>query len=339
MNAPRKCRKTVLPLMALGMFALALPAIAAEPQPEPYPRVNLATDYCVDESWPQRPEGIEWAAMSGVAVDARDQVWLYTRAKPPIQVYTAGGKFVRAWGQDVLQTAHFLKFDGQGNVWVSDIGRHVVRQFTPEGKLLRTLGTPDEAGEDETHLNKPTDMAVTPDGQVYVSDGYGNNRVVQFDARGRFVRAWGKLGTGPGQFSLPHAIRLDAEGRVYVADRNNVRIQVFDAEGKFLAQWHDLLVPWGFCEAAGDEFWACGSSPMTWPEEGRVLGCPPKDQLLMRFDPSGRVLQLVTLPKGSDGEEQPGEVNWLHAVAFDSQGNLYVGDIIGKRAQKFVPCK
>ena len=338
MNARLRCRRTAVALL-LGagtcLMTFGPGALRARAQAKEYPRVNLALSYRVDPDWPQRPEGVSWAAVSGVAVDGKDQVWLYTRGKPPVQVYTAGGKFVRAWGEDIIGTAHFLKLDHQGNVWVSDVGNHVVMQFTPEGKLLRTLGTRGEPGKDQTHLNKPTDMAVAPDGDVYVSDGYGNDRVVHFDKKGRFVKAWGKLGTGPGEFSLPHSIALDSGGRVYVADRNNARIQVFDAEGKFLAQWRNLLVPWGLCMTAKDELWACGCSPMTWPETG-LVSCPPKDQVFMKFDTTGRLLQLWTLPKGQDGKEQPGEVNWLHAMALDSHGNIYAGDIRGQRAQKFV---
>jgi DNA-binding beta-propeller fold protein YncE len=338
MNASLQCCRTAAALvLAVGTLVVSLgpAALRARGQAKEYPRVNLAISYRVDPGWPHRPAGMPWGAVSGVAVDAKDQVWIYTRAKPPVQVYTAGGKFVRAWGSDVIGTAHCLRFDPQGNVWVSDIGNHVVMQFTPEGKLLRTLGTRGEPGNDQTHLNKPTDMAVTPGGDVYVSDGYGNDRVVHFDKQGRFVKAWGKLGTGPGEFSLPHSIALDSQGRVYVADRNNVRIQVFDADGKFLAQWRNLLVPWGLCMTKDDQLWACGCSPMTWPKTG-LVSCPPKDQVIMRFDTTGRLLQLWTLPKGQDGKEQPGEVNWLHAIALDSQGNIYAGDIVGKRAQKFV---
>jgi len=191
-------------------------------------------------------------------------------------------------------------------------------------------------GEDATHLNRPTDVAITPAGDVFVADGYGNNRVVHFDREGRFVKAWGKMGTGPGEFSLPHSIVVDSRGRLYVADRNNARIQVFDPQGKFLTEWRNIMVPWGLAITAKDEIWACGCSPMTWRKDDRYLSCPPKDQLIVRFDTSGRVLQLWALPLGTEGKEQPGEVNWLHGVALDSQGNLYVGDIIGKRAQKLL---
>lgn len=330
-------------LAALATFALpaTLMALAARSQekrssPPPYPRINRAISYQVDPTWPQRPPDVAWGHVPGIAVDRQDRVWVFTRAEPPVQVYDASGRFLRAWGSGVIRTAHHLKFDREGNVWVADIGRHVVMKFTPEGKLLETLGTPDEPGADRTHLNQPTDMAIAPSGDVFVSDGYGNNRVVHFDRNGRFVREWGRLGTRPGEFSLPHAIALDSRGRLYVADRNNARVQVFDTNGRLLAVWENLVVPWGFWVTAKDEIWVCGSSPMPWRPEDTVLGCPPRDQVFMKFDPEGRLLQLWTVPKGQDGQEKPGECNWVHAIAVDSQGNLYVGDIIGRRAQKFV---
>jgi len=311
-------------------------ARAADRSPPQYPRVNLAISYKVDPNWPQRPAGVEWASVPGVAVDGKDQVWLFTRANPPVQVYDAGGKFIRAWGANVIDKAHYIKIDPQGKIWVADVGNQVVMQFTPGGKLLKTLGTRGEAGADRRHFDLPTDMAITPDGEVFVSDGYGNSRVVHFDKDGKFLKAWGKLGTGPGEFSIVHAIALDSKGKLYVADRNNVRVQVFDQSGKLLDQWRNLIVPWGLCVTRNDEIWVCGSSPMTWREEDTTLGCPPKDQMFMKFTTSGKLLQLWTVPKGEDGKEQPGELNWLHAIAEDSQGNIYLSDIMGERAQKFV---
>ncbi len=328
-------------VLALDAWALTGPVLGqakAIPVPE-YPRVNLATWYQVEPGWPQRPADARWEAVPGIAVDGQDQVYVFTRGTPPVQVYDASGKHLRSWGQDVITFGHYIRFDSQGNVWVADVGSHTVMQFTPEGKLLKTLGTRDEPGCDERHFNKPTDMAVTPDGDVYVTDGYGNARVAQFDKEGRFVRSWGQLGTGPGEFSLVHSIVRDSQGRLYVADRNNVRVQVFAADGQFLAEWRNLLVPWGLWITDKDEIWACGSSPMAWRPDDGALGCPPKDQLVMRLDTSGRVLQLWTFPKGEDGKEQPGELNWIHCCVPDSQGNLYTGDIQGQRAQKFVPQK
>jgi DNA-binding beta-propeller fold protein YncE len=252
-----------------------------------------------------------------------------------VQVYDADGRFLRAWGKDTIKSAHHIKIDHEGNVWIADIGQHVVQKYTPEGKLLLTLGTKDHAGTDSTHLNMPTDMAITPQGDVFVSDGYGNARVVHFDKQGKFVKAWGKLGSKPGEFSIPHAIAY-CKGRLYVADRNNVRVQVFDPSGKLLDVWQNVITPWGLCVTKDDEIWVCGSSPMQWRKEDAALGCPPKDQVFMKFNADGKLLQLWTVPKGADGLERPGELNWVHAIAVDSRGNLYAGDIKGKRAQKFV---
>jgi hypothetical protein len=322
-----------LPLASLLVLSLLPMPAAAQEEPK-YPRVNLAFAYEVDPAWPRRPADLAWGDMPGVAVDAADNVYVFTRAKHPVQVYDAKGAFVRAWGEDI-GSAHHIKIDGDGNVWISDIKHHVVQKYTPKGKLLLTLGTKGEAGRDQTHLHMPTDMAFNSAGDVFVADGYGNARIVHFDKAGKFKNAWGGLGHGPGQFSIPHAIAW-IKGRIYIADRNNVRIQVFDEKGEFLEEWRDLIVPWGFCVTDKDELWVCGSSPMQWRDKDEALGCPPKDQIFMKFSKEGKVTRLFTLPKGMDGKERPGEVNWVHAIAVDSRGNVYLGDIKGKRAQKFV---
>lgn len=325
-------------------------AAPAEPEPgkEPkYPRETIARTYEADPHWPRDPLVLTWAAVPGVAVDAEDHVYVFVRAKPPVRVYSPEGVLLRTWGDEHLHTAHHLKIDHEGNVWAADIGLHVVRKFTPTGELLLTLGTPGKPGEDASHFDQPTDMAIARDGQVFVSDGYGNNRVVQFDAQGKFVRAWGEMGTRPGEFSLPHAIALAGDGLLYVADRNNVRVQIFDQSGQYVRAWNDLVVPWGFCvtqegaatgdRAAGGRLWICGSSPMGWRERDVVLGCPPKDQLFMCLDTEGRVRQLWTVPRGDGPTAPPGALDWVHCLAVDSRGAIYAGDIMGQRIQKFVP--
>ena len=177
--------------------------------------------------------------------------------------------------------------------------------------------------------------AVTPAGDIYVADGYGNARIVQFDRSGKYVREWGELGHKPGQFSIPHAIAVDSKGRLYVADRNNVRVQVFDPTGRFLAEWRDLMVPWGLCVTKGDEIWVCGSSPQHWRPKETWLGSPPRDQLFMKFNGDGKALQFwaVTFPPG---EGRPGVDLKYHQMAVDSKGNLYGADLAGKRIQKLV---
>jgi hypothetical protein len=323
--------------MLLAALAAALaPEIWGQEKAPKYPHVNTAVTYQVDPKWPARPGHIQLGAVPGITVDGEDHVYVFSRTDPPVQVYDIKGKLIRSWGQKTIQGPHHIRIDPEGNVWIADINRHVVEKYTPGGKRLLTIGVEGKAGRDEKHLNMPTDIAVTAAGDIFVSDGYGNARIVHFDRDGKFVHAWGELGHLPGQFSIPHSIAVDSKGTLYVADRNNARVQLFDSKGKFLGEWRNLIVPWGLWVTKQDEIWVCGSSPMQWRKTDTALGCPPKDQIFMKFNPSGKLLQLFTLPKGLDGLERPGEVNWVHAIAFDSRGNMYLGDIVGKRAQKFV---
>jgi hypothetical protein len=300
-----------------------------------YPRINLAAGYEVDPSWPDRPKNLVWGALAGIAIGPSEHVWTFSRGTVPVQVFDSNGKLVRTWGQGQFQEPHQVRIDARGNIWLVDSGLHVVRKFTTEGKPLLTLGAKGQPGEDSTHFNRPTDVAVTTRGDVFVADGYGNNRIVHFDERGRFVKTWGALGVGQGMFSIPHSIAVDSTGRLYVADRNNARVQVFNQSGRFLAEWRDLMVPWHIVVTERDEIHVCGSSPMRWPKlaiPGLIVGIPPKDQLVMVFTPDGRVKRLWTFPKG----QRLGELDWVHAMAVDRRGNLYLGDIQGKRAQKFL---
>lgn len=311
-----------------------MPPRAAGQHPN-YPPEPTVVEYVVEAGWPQRPaEFGEREAVPGVAIDSENRIWCVERCDVPVQVYTVEGKLVRSWGQGQFGAVHSIRIDPEGAIWISDFQRHVVRKFTPGGELLLTLGVPDESGEDERHFNRPTDIAITPAGELFVSDGYGNRRVVHFDARGRFIKSWGTYGSNPGEFSLPHQIVLDSRGVLYVADRNSGRIQLFDQKGTFLEQWTNLIMPWGLWISPQDELWACGSSPQWWRKDGEYP--PPKDQMFMRFSTDGRLRQLWTVPVAVEGQDQPGACNWLHCVAADSQGNLYAGDIMGRRLQKFV---
>jgi len=300
-----------------------------------YPRINLATGYEVISSWPAGHKDLPWGAVAGIAVGPDDQIWTFNRGKVPVQVYSVNGELLRSWGEGLFREPHQVRVDRQGGIWLVDSGLHCVRKYTPDGKLLLTLGTPGQAGEDSTHLNRPTDVAITSAGDLFVTDGYGNNRVVHFDRNGQYMTAWGSVGVGRGQFSLPHSIAADSQGRLYVADRNNARVQIFDQSGRFLEEWRDLMVPWHIVITDRDEIYVCGSSPMRWPRipvPGLVVGIPPKDQLVMVFAPDGHVLRLCTFSRG----QRPGELEWVHALAVDRRGDLYLGDIQGRRAQKFL---
>ncbi|MCS7046867.1 MAG: hypothetical protein NZO58_10970, partial [Gemmataceae bacterium] len=157
----------------LALCGLVGSEVAGQTTGPEWPPVNLATIWTVDPSWPQRPSEFQWGHVPGIAVDAKDQVYVFTRADPPVQVYDANGKFLRAWGKGI-GSAHHIKVDADGFVWIADTLYHVVQKYTDQGKLLLTIGVKGEAGRDTQHLNQPCDMAVAANGDVYVADGYGN---------------------------------------------------------------------------------------------------------------------------------------------------------------------
>jgi DNA-binding beta-propeller fold protein YncE len=328
-----------LKIVAIAMgAALQCTSLFADPPTTSYPHVNLSIGYGADPNWPQRSEGEKWRYVTGVAVDAKDQVWIVNQLTPQVQVFDQSGKLVDSWGQGFFKAPHFLRIDHEGNVWIADYERHIVQKFTPRGERLLVLGTPDEPGNDESHMNGPTDMAISPSGEIFVSDGYRNDRIIHFDNTGRFLKAWGQRGVRAGELSQPHSIAMDSMGRLYVAERNNCRIQIFSQTGKSLGQWRNLLNPWGIWITPTDEIYVCGSSPKRWGTTGN-LGNPPTDQLVMKLNPDGKIQELNTLPLLKEGTLVPGEVDWAHGIAVDSQGNLYIGDVADNsaehRVQKF----
>jgi len=217
----------------------------------------MAPTYEVIEGWEQLPPGYAHRDVAGVAVDGEDRVFLICRGDHPIIVYDRQGRFLRSWGAgDFTYRTHGITVAPDGTVWCTDDGNHTVRRFTPEGKQLATLGTlntPSDTGYDgQDYLtirqpagpfNRPTNLAVGPRGDLYVSDGYGNCRVHRFSPSGELKQSWGVPGTGPGQFYLPHGIAVAADGRVFVCDRENDRIQIFSPDGEYLTEWTDTQRP------------------------------------------------------------------------------------------------
>jgi DNA-binding beta-propeller fold protein YncE len=264
--------------------------------------------------WLQSPAGHQFDVVTAVATDAADRVYVFHRGKRPIMVFDKNGKFLRSWGDEMIDTAHGLRIDHAGNVWITDIGHHLVTKFSPEGKVLLTLGKKDEPGDGRDQFNEPTDVAVAPSGEFYVSDGYGNSRVVKFTQDGKYLKEWGKKGNGAGEFDLPHTICLDGKGRVYVGDRENNRVQVFDTEGKFLAQWKECGAPYGL---------------FLYGEQ--MLVADGRANAVKVLDLQGKVL-------GQWGEKGSGagQFDLPHWLCVDSQGSVYVAEGDGQRVQKFV---
>lgn len=264
--------------------------------------------------FPQVPAEITLGRCSAVAVDSRGQVFLFHRGKTPILCFDRDGKFLRGWGDGLIQAPHGLRLDRDENLWVTDTGHHLVLKFSPQGKLLLALGTSDKPGTGESQFNKPTDIAFGAADEVYISDGYGNSRVVQFDTRGKFVKTWGKSGTGPGELNLPHCVRVDRRKRVLVGDRENKRIQVFDGDGKVLAIWTGFA-PYG----------------LEIDRDGTIFVADALADQIVQLDEDGKIVDAW----GGTGTD-PGQFNVPHMLASDAAGNLFVAEIDGMRMQKFV---
>ncbi|MDP9229976.1 MAG: peptidyl-alpha-hydroxyglycine alpha-amidating lyase family protein, partial [Bacteroidota bacterium] len=214
------------------------------------------TGYELVNDWPKLSDSIKLGNPTGIDIDTNQNVFIFHRSgrewplpgsmpgsyissKTILLLDRQSGKIINSWGDNLFIMPHGLTVDNNNNVWVTDVGLHQVLKFSHEGKLLMKLGEAKVAGKDATHFNRPTDVAVTSDGSFYVSDGYGNSRIVKFSPTGKYLFEWGKKGDKEGEFNIPHGIALDESGNVYVADRENSRIQVFDSSGKFLKQWND----------------------------------------------------------------------------------------------------
>ena len=273
-----------------------------------------AAVYRLASDFPQLSSKFLLGAASAVAVDSKGDILVFHRGEQPILRFDRDGKLLRSFGDGLFSSAHGLRVDADDNIWVTDNANHTVIKFNREGIIQMTLGKKNEAGQDDSHFNKPADVAFASNGDFFVADGYGNSRVVKFNKTGEFLMTWGKKGSGPGEFNLPHAIQVDAEGRVYVGDRENNRIQVFDADGKFIRQIGDIA-PFGLFITLDQYLFAA---------DGRA-------NKVTKMTLDGKVLASW----GSTGEE-PGNFRMAHGLTVARDGAVYVTEITGKRIQKFV---
>src|SRR5262249_3279129 len=187
---------------------------------------------------------VEMGAVSAVAIDAGDGIYVLQRGEPPLLAFDADGKFVRGFGQGLFKVPHGLRVDREGSIWTTDNGNHVIRKFNRDARLLATLGTEGKTGGGKEGFRAPDDLALDSQGNIYVADS-GNGRIVKLAPDGTYLMEWGKKGIAPGQFSTAHGLAIDAQDRIYVADRGNNRVQVFDSEGKQLADWTGFGNPFG----------------------------------------------------------------------------------------------
>ena len=269
------------------------------------------------------PPGTPMGAPASVAFDSKGHLWVLNRGSLPVIEFDANGKFVRGFGEGLFTRTHGLRIDREDNIWVTDVGAHIVTKFSPQGQALLTLGTKGQPGDWDAasqshHFNEPNDVIAGRNGDIFVVQGHtagkGDPRVLKFDKNGTFIKSWGGRGTEPGQFTVAHGVAIDAQGLVWVTDRENQRIQIFDQDGKFVRQLKYSGLPCGL--VIGDQY-----IYMVNGFAGQLL----------RLDLNGHVLAAVGKPgKGL------GEFGEAHFVAASPKGEIYVADTVNSTLHKFV---
>ena len=299
-------------------------------------------EFEVTEGWEHLPQGWSFTEVAGVATDSRDRVYVFCRGEHPLIVFDKDGKFLDAWGEGMFPRPHGIFIDHLDQVHLVDCWDHTIRTFTTDGTLLRTVGEsgqcsdtgfePDVspvqyAGEP---FNQVTNVAVLRDGSMYVADGYGNARVHRFDADGKLAFSWGRPGSAPGEFNLPHGIAVDSAGTVYVADRENSRIQLFSPQGEYRKSWDFVNRPDDIFIDEQDNVHVAELGFRTGNRDVphfRLMTTPPHGhEPIARvgvYDPDGGVQCRI----GGEEEVLPGNFIAPHGLWVDSRGDLYVGEV------------
>jgi DNA-binding beta-propeller fold protein YncE len=268
--------------------------------------------------WAQMPPGWHFGECTGVDVDRNDNVWVFHRGKRQVIQFAPNGRVLAAWDDVPVKAAHGLEVAPDGNIWLVDVKGHALFEFSPLGRMLRVMANSyNRPGDNDSKyfFNEPTAVAFNPDGSFYVADGYVNSRVVKYSKDSEYLLHWGRKGKADGEFDLVHDVTVDGSGRVYVSDRSNARVQIFDANGKFLGKWTHAGSPYGLHYVARDN-----AMYMVDGLNNRVL----------KLDLEGRVLGTF----GGFGKTQ-GRFDAAHHIAVDSKGSVYVVEIRNWRVQKF----
>jgi len=333
----------------LCLFLISAGQIFCQPNP-----------YSANEQWAQLPAGRKWGSASGIAIDRRTgNIWVADRCGAntctgstdnPIFEFDPSGKLLKNFGAGMFVTPHGMYVDKDGNLWVTDQvardgkGNQVIK-FSPDGKVLLTLGKAGVTGEGPDTFNSPSAVIVAPNGDIFVADGHGGNtnaRVVKFSSSGKFIKAWGKKGTGPGEFDTPHALAFDAKGRLFVGDRANRRIQIFDQDGKFLEEWKQFGGPSGiFIDSKGVIYTADSQSNkknnpgftrgirIGKVSDGKVRAFIPDDMPTPEND------DHYTNSSGLPMSDTSG----AEGVVADAKGNIYAAVVGQQKLIKYSPAK
>ena len=324
-------------LPSLGVFAtLVVLAGAAVAQENPYR---------VIPDWAEPPDSRELGSVSWAYSDADGNVWIVDRCGQnscagrddvaPIHMYDANGRWLKSFGEGMFAFPHGIYVDSDGNIWVTDGGGegdrgHQVFKFSPDGEVLMTLGEAGVAGGGPGHFNAPTDVLVAPNGDIFVSDGHtanGNNRIVKLSSDGRFIKSFGGTGSGPGELVVPHALAMDSEGRVFVADRNNNRIQIFDQDGEFLDEWSDFGRPSGLFVSADDTIYVSDNQSNRQRNPGVHRG--------IRVG-SARERSVVAFIPDPEFDPENSGATGAHGLAANAIGEIFGAEVYGKAVKKYV---
>jgi len=291
----------------------------------------------VHENWAKIPDEIVLGDCAAVGVDSKNNVYAFNRGDHPVAVFDKSGNLLRTWGEGVFTRPHGVHVAPDDTIWLTDDGDHTVRHCTLDGKILLTLGIPGKpapfmSGEP---FHRCTHTALSPQcDRLYISDGYGNARIHKYTVDGKLEKSWGESGTDPGQFNIAHNICCDPAGWVYLADRENHRVQVFDGNGKYETQWNNLHRPNGMCLGPKG---AHGTDPLCYIGEGGPAGEINKDWPNIGARVSihtlkGKVVARLGKPHGGMG---PGQFTSPHGIAVDNSGNIYVGELTGRSWSRF----
>jgi DNA-binding beta-propeller fold protein YncE len=330
--------------VAAGVAAIMLCAAQVAAETASMPRVDLPDPYAAGVKFGQLPEGRQWGGVIAVTPD-RDgkSIWAFERCGggclnsdlPAVLEFDPGGKLLKSFGAGMFVFPHGIAVDKDGDVYVADAdgknGKgHVVVKFSPDGKVLMTLGKPGMPGDAPGYFYRPSAVAVAADGTIYVADGHGgdsNARIVKLTPDGTVIKSWGKKGSAPGEFNEPHGIVLDSAGRVFVADRVNSRIQIFDPDGKFLAEWKQFGRPSAVFIDKNDLIYVADSQ--TEDKEG----CTPDPGCRRGIRVGNAKDGIVTyfIPRPNPSEDKSGG----EGVAADAAGNVFGAENVGKGLRKY----
>jgi len=298
--------------------------------------------YKVIENWANLPAGRTWGSVAGITIDRHGNIWVFERCganscldrtENPILEFDPSGQLLRQFGAGLLVFPHGIFVDKNGNVWVTDgqgsdgKGQQVL-EFSPNGKILMKLGRAGVGGTQPDTFNRPSGVVVAPNGDIFVADGHheddSNARVVKFSKSGKFIKAWGKRGSAPGDFNDPHAITMDSRGRIFVADRGNNRIQIFDQDGKFLQEWTQFGRPSGFFVDKNDVIYVCDNTDTRYPDWKRGIRIGSAK--------NGHVEDLIPDPDQDFAHELYG----AESVVADANGNIYAAEVKRKMVKKYL---